>query len=148
MFFRILFGTISSVATLVAVGLTLIVFEKFYPQNATDVVGPMGLKNRAFIEDCSFADTVFYLRASDWPYTFAEPISLGSVLYSEESNSRVFWSCDGSVLAVKDGSSFTSAYDYKLHETLHYDSAKISKLIGLRGGLGPEQPSYPDGKGG
>ena len=146
-FARILIGIISTIFIIVVAVLLLIVRWKFYPPDATPVVGPSGSANRAFIENRSFGDLTFVLCASDWPHTFTEPISLESVLYSEGCNSRVFWSSDGSVLAVKDGSSFTSAYDYKLHETLRYDSAKISTLIRARGGLGAEQPNYPDGKG-
>ena len=146
-FARILIGIVSTVVILVVAVLLLIVRWKFYPAGATPVVGPSGSANRAFIENRSFGDLSFVLCASDWPHTFTEPISLESVLYSEGSNSRVFWSSDGSVVAVKDGSSFTSAYDYKLHDTLRYDSAKITMLIASRGGLGTEQRNYPDGKG-
>jgi hypothetical protein len=146
-FARILIGIVLTIVILVVAVLLLIVRWKFYPPNATPVVGPSGSKNRAFIQNRSFGDLSFVLCASDWPHTFTEPISLESVLNSEGSSSRVFWSSDGSVLVVKDDSSYTSAYDYKLHETLRYDSAKISSLIGSRGGLGAEQRSYPDGKG-
>jgi hypothetical protein len=147
MFARILIWSVSIVAILVVAVLLLIVRWKFWPPDATPVIGPLGSNNRAFIENRSFGDMAFVLCAADWPHTFTEPVSLGSVLYSEGSNSRVFWSSDGSVLAVKDDILFTSAYDYHLHETLRYDSAKISALIKSRGGLGVEQSSYPDGKG-
>lgn len=146
-FARILIGIVSPIVILVVAVLLLIVRWNFYPPDATPVVGPSGTKNRAFIENRSFGDLTFVLCASDWPHTFTRPISLESVLCSEGSSSRVFWSSDGSVLVVKDDSSYICAYDYKLHETLCYDSAKISALIGTRGGLGSEQRSYPDGKG-
>lgn len=144
---RIIIGFASCIVILIVAVLFLILRWKFYPPDATPVIGPSGSTNRAFIENRSFGDLSFVLCASDWPQTFTEPVSLGSVLYSEESSSRVFWSKDGSVLVVKDDTSFESAYDYKLHKILRYDSEEISKLIASRGGLGAEQPRYPDNKG-
>ncbi len=144
---RIIIGCALCFVILIVAVLFLIIQWKFYPPNATAVIGPSGSTNRAFIENRSLGDLCFVLSASDWPHTFAGPASLGTVIGSEGSNSRVFWSVDGSVLVVKDDAKFESAYDYKLHQVIEYDSDKIRKLIASRGGLGAEQPSYPDGKG-
>ncbi len=141
-----------AIVTLAALIVIAVSWNHFYPRNATPVVGPKGGENRAFIENQSFGDLTFVLCVSDWPHTFTRPASLACVMYSEGSDSRVFWSADGSVLTVREGSNkaswnFTIAYDYDHHETLRYDSARISALLASRGGIGPEQTQYPDGKG-
>jgi hypothetical protein len=144
---RIMIGVASCIVILIIAVFILILKWKFYPPNSIPVIGPLGSTNRAFIEDRSFGDLAYVLCASDWPHTFTEPVSLGCVLYSEGSNSRVFWTTDGSVVVVKDDTKFESAYDYKLHKILLYDSEKISNLITSRGGLGAEQHRYLDNKG-
>ena len=40
---------------------------RFHPENATPVIGPLGERNRAFIENRSFGDMSFVLCVSDWP---------------------------------------------------------------------------------
>ena len=125
-----------------------ITWTHFYPRNATQVVGPQGRSNRAFIENRSFGDLSFVLCASDWPHTFSRPASLASVIYSEGSDARAFWSVDGSVLVVRKGSDqtswqFTAAYDYDHHEAIRYDSTRIAALLTSRGGLGLSRLSIP-----
>jgi len=131
-----------------AVGITR---SSFHPGNATPVIGPMGERNRAFIENRSFGDMSFVLCVSDWPHTFAKPLSIDSVLYSEDETGRVFWSGDGSVVVVREGRdvpswTYSAAYDFEDHTILRYDSARIAALLASRGGLGLEQDAYPDGK--
>ena len=67
-------------------------------------------------------------------------------MYSEGSDARVFWSADGSVIAVRDPRGYLAAYDYVAHKLIRYDTSRIQALIQSRGGLGPEQQGYPDGK--
>jgi hypothetical protein len=67
-------------------------------------------------------------------------------MYSEGSDARVFWSADGSVIAVRDPRGYLAAYDYGAHKLIRYDTSRIQALIQSRGGLGPEQQGYPDGK--
>jgi hypothetical protein len=88
----------------------------------------------------------FVLCVSDWPHTFIEPISVESVMYSEGSDARVFWTADGSVLVVRKPASYVAAYDYNTHQLVRYDSTRMHALVQSRGGLGPEQRGYPDGK--
>ncbi len=88
----------------------------------------------------------FVLCVSDWPHTFLNPISVESVLYSEGSYSRVFWSADGSVVAVRDLRGYTATYDYTSHTLNRYDTDTMNALIEARGGLGPEHQDYSDGK--
>ena len=113
-----------------------------------EFIGPAGAKYRAFVENTSFQDIGYTLRVSDWPYTFLLPLSLESVLYSEGSDCRVFWSADGSVVLARDSASsqLQAAYDYKQHELIRYDSTRIQALLDSRGGLGPEFSDYRDGK--
>ena len=151
MIFRKVAITGSVILALIVIPAGIIAWTHFHPRNATPVIGPQGSGNRAFIENRSFGDLSFVLCASDWPHTFTMPASLGSVMYSEGSDARIFWSADGSVLAVRNGAGpsswqFTTAYDYDHHEAIQYDSARITALIASRGGLGPEQGQYPDGK--
>ena len=131
-------------AGLVFLGL---IWWSFHPSGVTPVVGPAGSVNRAYIENRSFGDMSFVLCVSDWPRTLFRPISVESVIYSEGSNSRVFWSADGSVLVVRTPTSYVATYDYLTHELLRYGQGSMHDLIQSRGGLGPEQPRYPDGKG-
>ena len=116
---------------------------KFHPTNAVPVVGPAGSSHRAYIEDRSFMDISFVLCVSDWPYTFLEPLSVGSVMYSEGSNARVFWSVDGSVIVVHRQGGYVAAYDYIAHELLRDRADRIYALLQSRGGLGLEQQEYP-----
>ena len=123
-------------------------WSRFHPKYSVEFIGPAGAKYRAFVENTSFQDIGYTLRVSDWPYTFLLPLSLESVLYSEGSDCRVFWSADGSVVLARDSASsqLQAAYDYKQHELIRYDSTRIQALLDSRGGLGPEFSDYRDGK--
>ncbi len=146
-FLRNMIGVAIVFLGVVAMLMGACIWARFHPDDVTSVVGPAGISNRAFIENCTFADPTFVLCASDWPYTFFGPISMESVLYSEDCGARVFWSFDGSVLLVRKDGAFTSAYDYSRHEFIYYDSFRINALVASRGGVGPEQSRYPDCKG-
>ncbi|MCX6855500.1 MAG: hypothetical protein NTV80_11425 [Verrucomicrobia bacterium] len=67
-------------------------------------------------------------------------------MHSEGSDSRVFWSADGSVVAVRDPRGYIATYDYTSHDLIRYDTDRMHALIESRGGLGPEQQGYSDGK--
>lgn len=41
-------------------------------------------------------------------------------MYSEGSDARVFWSADGSVIAVRKPGSYVAAYDYRAHQLIRY----------------------------
>ena len=144
--FRIARRFLISVALIIALLFSLFVWWSFHPSGTVPVFGPAGPKYRAFIEDRSLGDMCFVLCVSDWPYTFIEPISVGSVLYSEGSDSRVYWSVDGSVIAVRDREGYLAAYDYRSHDLIRYDAGRMRMLIESRGGLGPEHRGYSDGK--
>jgi hypothetical protein len=113
-----------------------------------EFVGPAGTKHRAFVENRSFQDISYTLCVSDWPYTFLEPLSVESVLYSEGSDCRIFWTADGSVVLAKDSQSLElkATYDFKNHELIRYDATRMRSLIDTRGGLGTEFSDYRDGK--
>jgi hypothetical protein len=121
---------------------------RFHPKYSVEFVGPAGARHRAFVENRSFQDIGYVLCVSDWPYTFLEPLSVESVLYSEGSDCRVFWSADGSVVVARDSASseLKATYDYKEHVLTRYDSTRMQALIDSRGGLGPEFSDYRDGK--
>ena len=123
-------------------------WSQFYPKHAVEFIGPAGTEHRAFVENSSFQDISYTLCVSDWPYTFWKPLYVESVMYSEGSDCRVFWSADGSVVAARDSASsdYKAAYDYKKHELIRYDSTRVQALLAARGGLGPEFSDYRDGK--
>jgi hypothetical protein len=144
--FTIIWRLFVGAAFLLASLFLAFVWWRFHPSGTTPVVGPAGSSNRAYIENRSFGDLSFVLCVSDWPHTLLEPISVESVMYSEGSDARVFWSGDGSIIAVRKPDSYLAAYDYNTHELIRYDSARIDARIQSRGGLGQEQNGYPDGK--
>lgn len=121
---------------------------EFHPSQAVEFVGPAGTRNRAFIENRSFQDIGYTLCVSDWPHTFLKPQSVASVMYSEGSDCRVFWSVDGSMVVARDSqtSAYEAAYDYTHHELFRHDSPRLQALLKARGGLGPEFSDYRDGK--
>jgi hypothetical protein len=121
---------------------------RFHPDDIMPVVGPAGSLHQAYVENRSFQDMGFTLCVSDWPHTFLKPISVGSVLGSEGPAGRVFWSADGSVIAVRQSDGYVAAYDYSKHQLLGYRPDRIEDLIQSRGGLGPELQEYPDQKDG
>ena len=147
------FRILAALLVLPLLGYALITGFWFHPRASTPVVGPAGAAHRAFIENRSFGDLSFVLCVSDWPHTFSRPLSLGCVVYSEGEDGRVFWSGDGSVILIRGGRdpaswNYTAAYDYRAHRRIPGESARIAALLASRGGLGPEQPRYPDGKSG
>ncbi|RYD60206.1 MAG: hypothetical protein EOP83_19940 [Verrucomicrobiaceae bacterium] len=130
-----------------------ITWGRLHTGSSTPVTGPMGETNCAFIENRSFLDASFVLCVSDWPHTFTKPVQLGEVLPSEGPAGRMFWSLDGTVLAVRDDVGYSawmysSAYDFENHEVVRCDSDRIAALLASRGGLGPEHDQYPTEKGG
>jgi hypothetical protein len=123
-------------------------WSQFHPALAVEFIGPTGAQNPAFIENRSFQDIGYTLCVSDWPYTFLKPLSMESVMYSEGSDCRVFWSVDGSAIVAldSDSSEYRAAYDFTHHQLIRYDTPRMQALIDARGGLGLEFSDYRDGK--
>lgn len=161
-----IFQILRSVAVLLIAGcvavISLVWCYHFYPNNRKEVVGPGKGGQRSFTENCGFNDITILLRASDWPWTFRKPVTLGELYWPEvQRSSSVAWSKDGSVVALlrhlnEDQSAlFSAAYDYNEHrliETGYGLDARlecdrmISTLLSERGGTGPFQSRLDDEK--
>lgn len=121
----------------------LFTWWRFHPPGVIAVMGPAGPANWAFIQTGLFGDPASVLRVSDFPHTLIQPAPLGEV---EGTKSRAFWSGDGSVLVTRGSDDqYQAAYDFTNHRILRH-WVDITELLNSRGGLGPEQASYPGGK--
>ncbi|MES2657260.1 MAG: hypothetical protein V4689_01515 [Verrucomicrobiota bacterium] len=130
--FRRIFRVLRSIAVitvaLVLAVLVLIWCYYFHPNNATEVMDPIGKSNRAFSEVDGLGSISIVLYASDWPWTFGKPVRLGDFYWPQAQKScGAYWSGDGSVLAFqrqghRDASAhFSAAYDYRKHELIRPD---------------------------
>lgn len=129
-------------------------WSRFHPSDLTPIVGPAGVKHRAFVEDRSFGDISLVACASDWPHTFRQPFALGTLTFPEAySSAKLFWSRDGSVLAFRvvhrghAAEVYETAYDFRDHVPIKYRHEQIAALIEARGGLGPQFNEYSESKG-
>jgi len=159
-------GILELLAILLITGSLVVAFltwtSHFYPGNRRMVVGPAGSERRAFTENCGFGDVTILLRASDWPRTFWQPVTLGELYWPEvQKSSNVVWSRDGTVVAFlrhlneDQAPLFSAAYDYMGHRLIEtgYDlevrvecDRRISELLDSRGGMGPFQAGLDDEK--
>lgn len=141
------------IGTLMISLLVLLWIYMFHPDNRIELSHPQEKSYRSFTENRSWLDTSVILLASDWPWTFGSPRTLGGFA-TEPGDPEIWvnWSGDGSVLAVRSeissesepSSYFSSAYDYREHHLLS-DHSQITKLLESRGGIGPsvENPDEP-----
>ncbi|MEO5915896.1 MAG: hypothetical protein ABIS50_16795 [Luteolibacter sp.] len=147
---------------LVLAVMALIWVSMFHPQNASDVLDPVGKSNRAFSEVSGFTDISVNLYASDWPWTFVKPVYLGDLFWPEIYTSQAYWSKDGSLLVFQihrnDATSpdFLAVYDYQQHRVLKPDyrslgtvecDLKIRSLLKQRGGIGLQEGRIGDFRG-
>lgn len=135
----------------------------FFPDNRLEVIGPAGGDRRAFTENCGFVDISILLQASDWPWTFWKPATLGDLYWPEvQKGAGVYWSLDGSIIAFQrhlnedPDAMFSAAYDYRRHHLVEADydfdarvvrDREIRRLLSDRGGVGPIQTGLDDEKG-
>ena len=163
---RRILGILQTIAILWIAGcftvISLVWCYHFFPDNRKEVIGPAGCSRRAFTENCGFVDISIVLQASDWPWTFWRPATLGDLYWPEvQKSSNVVWSMDGSVIAFQRHLNedqtplFSAAYDYDGHRLLEagYDlvaregcDQRIRTLLNDRGGVGPFQTGLDDEK--
>jgi hypothetical protein len=149
------------VASLLVIGLAGYV-RSFRPPDRVERPNPVEPGNRLFAVKEGFVDISIDVRASDWPYTFSRPFTVGDAWWPEVyAQNRFYWSKDGSVIVWRTrrhrspAAVYERAYDYLKHEALEptrmrmtgeaFDR-KIAELLRQRGGVGQEVTGLPHEK--
>ncbi len=108
------------------------VIRGFYPKARYEL--PVSKNKRLFAQAIESSDETIHVKASDWPYTFWKPFTLGDAEWRERyTTSQFFWSNDRTVVAffAQEKSDvrpyYVSAYDYSAHEFFGGSTTSKSK---------------------
>jgi hypothetical protein len=102
----------------------LSIYMRFHPGRTYEIPG----FNRLFAQAINSSDEAVHVQASDWPYTFLKPFSLGDAAWRERYTMAHFYCSNDktvvALLAQEPGTPeplYVVAYDFKNHERIQAD---------------------------
>lgn len=141
-----------SILSLLLFGLVLattVTYRIFYPSSRYDLYEEDGKRLFSFLIDS--ADGTVLIKATDWPYTFFAPFTLGESNWPERYEVCKFHCSKDKSVAVflsqqkgESAPSYSAAYDFREHIAMQREapsqlkesfSKKIETLLSERGGL-------------